>query len=866
MSIYAGKTCYEVFNCYSRDLCNGIDPIKEALSKEALANLMNNRPIASQQKYNKNVDIYNRYRNEVDNGIIQKVGQRLGREYTLEELERDRAEIARKIGSNPKIPLTDEEGVVYYEDLMSTHELKIANDVKRMELNDKTSFLELLNKGRESETEFKEVCNKLYNTILKGLGIKKEDLSITLRDGLKGNERIIFKTVKDYTGDFSRIFDVNGGTLTFKTIKESSQGWEIAKKYLGDKVANDKATVTRLGYKDFKINMKMDNGFIGEMIFIDEDMMWAKEKGLGHDIYIVERPLEEYVDETKEDYESNLKFFGEKIRNQISLLDDAICEWSTKYYDNSHDIRFGQYDMEGFRVNFRAVSSEITELVSQLRQNLSLSSGDGESSYTLPSEVDLNMDISQVEESLLNAVSQISKYLTDIKKASDTSNVTQEETEVKQVSDTTGVRYNKQVSSTTLESKSFTETEKRLREDSRNFDSEGNHLAPNGKKSNLNYRQWVQTRTQEFKKWFGDWEKAFRIKKLSQSETLVFNWNTDSPAYNLNPNSAKTFLQNNYQGKTFENDDTGEKYVLGKRGRQKLLSHSRNDTAYLKSLYYLPEIIKNSIFITETDSYKENGKYDRYRYLVCGINLDGVDYTVKSVFGLDSNGQWVYDQGLSEIEKGTLIGMLNKHVTQDSLQLKDSTLFSILQDDASIVVDENGEPRPVKHGTENVDFTAFDISKAGTTDAGWLGRGFYFYGNNSIYASQYAGRDGRVIDAFLNVKNPYYISDSEMSELAEKDNLEASTAFTKRLEEEGFDGVFYNGDLNEEWCVFNSNQIKSATNNIGTFDRKDPVIYNKTVDYDFELTEEEGSRYRKNVDKGDLDFTYYGSVLDSIAS
>ena len=72
--------------------------------------------------------------------------------------------------------------------------------------------------------------------------------------------------------------------------------------------------------------------------------------------------------------------------------------------------------MEGFRVTFRAVSSEITELVSQLRQNLSLSSGDGESSYTLPSEVDLNMEISQVEESLLNAVSQISKYLTDIKR------------------------------------------------------------------------------------------------------------------------------------------------------------------------------------------------------------------------------------------------------------------------------------------------------------------------------------------------------------------------------------------------------------------------------------------------------------------
>ncbi len=31
-------------------------------------------------------------------------------------------------------------------------------------------------------------------------------------------------------------------------------------------------------------------------------------------------------------------------------------------------------------------------------------------------------------------------------------------------------------------------------------------LAPNGKKSNLNERQWLQVRTKAFKKWFGDWE------------------------------------------------------------------------------------------------------------------------------------------------------------------------------------------------------------------------------------------------------------------------------------------------------------------------------------------------------------------------
>ena len=53
----------------------------------------------------------------------------------------------------------------------------------------------------------------------------------------------------------------------------------------------------------------------------------------------------------------------------------------------------------------------------------------------------------------------------------------------------------------------YKETEAILRADSKNFDADGNHLAPNGQKSNLTYKQWVQVRTDSFKKWFGDWEK-----------------------------------------------------------------------------------------------------------------------------------------------------------------------------------------------------------------------------------------------------------------------------------------------------------------------------------------------------------------------
>ena len=94
--------------------------------------------------------------------------------------------------------------------------------------------------------------------------------------------------------------------------------------------------------------------------------------------------------------------------------------------------------------------------------------------------------------------------------------------------------------------------------------------------------------------------KKSRIEKLQKSKTLKLNWNDDTSPYSLNPESANTFLHDEYQGKSFKNDDTGESYVLSKRERKKLLlSHNRYSEAHMKALLFLPEIIKNSIFIAD---------------------------------------------------------------------------------------------------------------------------------------------------------------------------------------------------------------------------------------------------------------------------
>ena len=38
--------------------------------------------------------------------------------------------------------------------------------------------------------------------------------------------------------------------------------------------------------------------------------------------------------------------------------------------------------------------------------------------------------------------------------------------------------------------------------------------APNGKKSKLNKRQWLQVRTTAFKRWFGDWGTAAAAREM----------------------------------------------------------------------------------------------------------------------------------------------------------------------------------------------------------------------------------------------------------------------------------------------------------------------------------------------------------------
>ena len=181
-----------------------------------------------------------------------------------------------------------------------------------------------------------------------------------------------------------------------------------------------------------------------------------------------------------------------------------------------------------------------------------------------------------------------------------------------------------------------------------------------------------------------DESKSERIEKLRESKPVEITGNEYKGKYELNRESAKEWLKNNLRGE-YRIKDTGETVELRKDGIQKVTSHSMGNEAHLKSLAAIPQMIENSIFIDEVPNEKNNGKYDRYRYYVCGLKIGGEDYTAKITIGV-KGGYKYYDHSLTQIEKGSLLDNIDalsttyddKGTTLSSVG-KDSRLLSILQ-------------------------------------------------------------------------------------------------------------------------------------------------------------------------------------------
>ena len=173
----------------------------------------------------------------------------------------------------------------------------------------------------------------------------------------------------------------------------------------------------------------------------------------------------------------------------------------------------------------------------------------------------------------------------------------------------------------------------------------------------------------------------------------------------------------------------------------------------------------------------------------------------------------------------------------------------------SKVVDERGDPLTVYHGTGQ-EFTEFSADKRGLNFSDGASQNGFFFSQSRDDADFFAGKAGgdRLVQAYVRIENPYIIDNEVLSESESQwlSDLERSDpdqhefqvetkqyqnsadinpglerAIIDGLDSFQHDGVIVDleGDFADRWFIVeDGKQIKSATNNRGTFDPEDPNI------------------------------------------
>lgn len=156
---------------------------------------------------------------------------------------------------------------------------------------------------------------------------------------------------------------------------------------------------------------------------------------------------------------------------------------------------------------------------------------------------------------------------------------------------------------------------------------------------------------------------------------------------------------------------------------------------------------------------------------------------------------------------------------------------------ASKVVDENGEPRVVYHGSSN-SFSEFSKKMMGSTGTAAAKKGFWFAANPEVasFFAQY--EDKNIYPVFLNIKALAKTNDAKLSRY----ELMSGVGHNKRRDvlqkaiREGKNGamflntVDYGGDRTDTFVAFAPAQIKSATANVGTFSENPDIRYRKLTE------------------------------------
>ena len=388
-------------------------------------------------------------------------------------------------------------------------------------------------------------------------------------------------------------------------------------------------------------------------------------------------------------------------------------------------------------------------------------------------------------------------------------------------------------------------------------------LAPNGEPSHLTPQQYRQVRTPEFKRWFGDWEKVARFKaaveKIMSMEPVaaISGQEFQKDGIPLTEKVTK-FWKERFNGVAIS-PELGE-VRLDLEGVKSSIGHGIGS---LKSAAFacVEDVIRNGVVFDRQKNWKERG-YDT-AVIAAPVTIKGVEYVCEVVVEQRTNRQGFY---LHEVEIKKKLEDVFKTSTEGGTPQASRSILALRAEDVkreeegmSKVVDENGEPLVVYHGSPHV-FTVFDVERSGENfNRSREDGGLLFFSSLPETAEDVLhdleGRfpgtgleSARLYACFMRLRRPFTLdlgdaSQRPFSDEGVPESVKGSPMAWYLFPHElrrgfdegnahgaGYDGIVlkgrnaYDGSPEVWGMATDSRQVKSAADNRGTFDSENPDI------------------------------------------
>ena len=376
-------------------------------------------------------------------------------------------------------------------------------------------------------------------------------------------------------------------------------------------------------------------------------------------------------------------------------------------------------------------------------------------------------------------------------------------------------------------------------------DDQGRLLAPNGKPSKLNERQWKQVRTQFFKDWFGDWqnnpENASKVVDENGEPMVVYHGSPDARFMSSDatfksqaerygfgsPVGVHWFASSEQTAKTYADERRAFDYQNAEPGIVAAFLNIRDAieiNANGQKWREAQKVGKTSSVIDKAQTEGrdgviiENVKDDYQTGAIKGSRATTTfsvfsSTQIKSAIGnagtfSPRSNRIDYSQAADEAEQDQLWREFQAVRAQFQERQASQSAFERWFGQGVEGVNVNkGKPLTLFHGTNNPEFNRWDESLAGQASRHpTAGLGFFMTAD----ARSAARYGSRLLELNAKINKPYFMTDADLTSI---EDTQDAARFRRKLQAQGYDAAVIVAPGAAPYVVaFQSNQVKLTSN------------------------------------------------------